>query len=139
MKKLAEITPAAVNFYPVLRWLRDADTRNVGGIEWARVYITTEGNALAVYKARGKVSARSATGSAAGQDVDVVQFYEERPEGNTIARDFFPVDFRNLHARDGLHLEEARARETFALGVVLCPLQKKRAVPLSLRFKPAWR
>ena len=122
MKKLAEITPADVNFYPVLRWLRDADSRNVDGIEWARVYITTEGNALAVYKTR-----------------DVIQFYEESPEGSTIARDFFTVDFRNLHARGGVHLEEARARETFALGVVLCPLQKKRAVPLSLRFKPAWR
>lgn len=64
-----EINLETVDFYPVLRWLRDADSRNVGGIEWARVYIEPTGNAIAVYKARGRVAVRAPSGAGASTRV----------------------------------------------------------------------
>lgn len=133
-----EINLETVDFYPVLRWLRDADSRNVGGIEWARVYIETTGNAIAVYKARGRVAVRAASGAVVAPVIDVVQFYDG-VGGSIVARDFFPVDFRNLHARDGVNREAVRARETFNVAAIAVPLTKQRQTSVSTRFKTVWR
>lgn len=128
MKELATLVDlSAVDFKPILRYIRETNRTTVNGVQWAQVYVTTDGRAIAIFRNGANIRARNAQ-----KDVEtIVEFFDE--SGAAVRA--FTVNVDALAVRGGAVLEAARARFTFnryynANGVPVY-LPRQRAVTIS--------
>lgn len=128
MKELATLVDlSTVDFKPILRYIRETNRTTVNGVQWAQIYITTDGRAIAIFRNGANIRACKAK-----NDVEtVVEFFDE--SGAAVRA--FTVNVAALAVRGGVVLEAARARFTFnryynANGVPVY-LPRQRAVAIS--------
>ena len=122
MKELlnkGKINLETVDFRPVLEYLRDCNRTTVNGVQWAQLYITVDGRAVAVFRNGANIRAR-------GADVPVEAVVEFFDESGAASRSF-AVNLPALLGRGGVSSEALRARFTFNR----CYDRNGRAVVLS--------
>lgn len=115
LKNNKRINLDTVDFYKAMQFIRAANQRGAGGVDWAEVYVAVDGRAVVVYKRGGGVKTHYAQGVE-----EVVEWFGEIPRvrrDGALTHDYemkyrrsYQVDLTNLMKRGGARSEEGKAR-----------------------------
>lgn len=104
-----------VNFFKAMQFIRAAYQYNMHGVDWAEIFVATDGRAVIVYKSGERIKTANAKGVE-----EIVEWYDHIPgvrrdgtlthKYETKYRRSYQVDLDNLMKRGGPRAEAEKAR-----------------------------
>ena len=105
-----------VNFYEATSFLRSCNQRSTRGVDWAEVFVSTNGRAVVVYKTGDRVKTRGAQGVE-----EVIEWFDDKIPGvrrdGTLTHEYetkyrrsYQIDLDELMKRGGTKNEAEKAR-----------------------------